>query len=136
VQIYKKILVTMDCSEVDDAILEHVSALALQNEAEVYLLHVVHAHTLDQDRALREKAKEMLNSHQRDLQKKGIEVQVLIHSGEPEDEIMKELDDHDYDLLAMATHGHTFFGDIIYGSVSRKLKHKIKIPMLLIGPGK
>jgi len=126
----------MDCSEVDDAILEHVSALALQNEAEVYLLHVVHAHTLDQDRALREKAKEMLNSHQRDLQKKGIEVQVLIHSGEPEDEIMKELDDHDYDLLAMATHGHTFFGDIIYGSVSRKLKHKIKIPMLLIGPGK
>ena len=51
-QVYKKILVAMDCSPVDDAIIEHVSALALQNNAQVFLLHVVHSHTLDQDRAV------------------------------------------------------------------------------------
>jgi len=43
-QVYKKILVTMDCSSVDDVIIEHVTALALQNEAEVNLIHVVHSH--------------------------------------------------------------------------------------------
>ena len=31
----------MDCSSVDDAIIEHVTALAIQNTAQVYLLHVV-----------------------------------------------------------------------------------------------
>ena len=30
-QVYKKILVTVDCSSVDDAIIEHVAELALQN---------------------------------------------------------------------------------------------------------
>lgn len=52
-QVYKKILVTIDCSPVDDAILRHISAVARQNEAKVYLLHVVHSHTLDQDRVMR-----------------------------------------------------------------------------------
>ena len=114
-QVYKKILVAMDCSSVDDAIIEHVSALALQNNAQVYLLHVVHSHTLDQDRALRER-------------------RIVIRSGEPDAEILEEIEEKDYDLMAMATHGHTFIGDILFGSVSRTLKHRISIPLLLIGP--
>jgi len=61
-QLYKNILVTMDCTSVDDAIIEHVSALALQNTAQVSLLHVVHSHTLDQDRALREHAETCLTA--------------------------------------------------------------------------
>jgi hypothetical protein len=51
-QVYRKILVTIDCSSVDDTIVAHVSALALQNNAQVALLHVVHSHTLDQHRVL------------------------------------------------------------------------------------
>jgi nucleotide-binding universal stress UspA family protein len=59
-QVYKKILVTIDCSPVDETILRHVSALARQNNAALCLLHVVHSHTLDQDRVLREQAKSCL----------------------------------------------------------------------------
>jgi len=32
----------------------------------------------------------------------------------------------------MATHGHTFIKDILFGSVSDRLKHKIDIPLLLL----
>ena len=135
-QVYKKILVAMDCSSVDDAIVEHVSALALQNNAEVYLLHVVHSHTLDQERALREAAEASLKSHRETLQARGIDSYVLIRSGEPDEEILKEIEGEDYDLVAMATHGHSFLGDILFGSVSRTLKHKISTPLLLIGPGR
>ncbi len=133
-QVYKKILVTMDCSAVDDAIIEHVSALALQNHAQVYLLHVVHSHTLDQNRALREPAEAALKGRCEILQAQGIEVHVVIRSGEPDEEILAELEANDYDLVAMATHGHSFVGDVLYGSVSRTLKHRISIPLLLIGP--
>jgi nucleotide-binding universal stress UspA family protein len=133
-QVYRKILVTMDCSSVDDAIIEHVSALALQNNAKVCLLHVVHSHTLDQDRALRDSARESLESSCAMLQSQGIEAHMMIRTGEPDPEILKEIEEGDYDLVAMATHGHTFIGDILFGSVSRTLKHSISIPLLLIGP--
>jgi universal stress protein A len=132
-QVYKKILVAMDCSSVDDAIIEHVSALALQNNAQVYLLHVVHSHTLDQDRALRELAEATLKSRCEILQARGIEARIVIRKGEPDTEILEEIEGKDYDLVAMATHGHSFIGDILFGSVSRTLKHRISIPLLLIG---
>jgi universal stress protein A len=131
-QVYKKILVAMDCSAVDAAIIEQVSALALQNQAQVYLLHVVHSHTLDQDRALRARAEEALVSQRQLLVSRGVEVHLLIKSGEPDAEILKEIEANDYDLVAMATHGHTFIGDLLFGSVSRTLKHKIRTPLLLI----
>lgn len=135
-QVYKKILVAMDCTSVDDAIIEHVSALALQNNAQIYLLHVVHSHTLDQDRALRELAETSLKSHYEVLKGRGIDASILIKSGEPDTEILAEIEGKDYDLVAMATHGHSFIGDILFGSVSRTLKHRISIPLLLIGPGR
>ncbi len=131
-QIYKKILVTLDCTPVDDAIIEHVSALARQNNARMYLLHVVHSHTLDQERVLHQKTEESLKSRQASLLKQGIETTILIRSGEPDKEILKEIQENDYDLVAMATHGHRFIGDVMFGSVSDTLKHKISIPLLLL----
>jgi nucleotide-binding universal stress UspA family protein len=133
-QVYKKILVAMDCSNVDDAIIEHVSTLALQNKAQVCLIHVVHSHTLDQERALHEVAEACLKSRCEILQARGIEAHIVIRSGEPDTELLKEIEEKDYDLVAMATHGHSFVGDILFGSVSRTLKHKIRVPLLLIGP--
>jgi universal stress protein A len=133
-QVYHKILVTIDCSPVDDAIVEHVSALALQNSAHVYLLHVVHSHTLDQDRILRMKAQEALNTQHEKLLAKQIEASIIIKSGEPDREIINEIESGQYDLVAMATHGHTFLGDLLFGSVSRSLKHRISTPLLLIRP--
>ncbi|MCX5770633.1 MAG: universal stress protein [Candidatus Hydrogenedentes bacterium] len=133
-QVYKKILVAMDCSPVDDVIIEHVSALAIQNNAEVWLLHVVHSHTLDQDRVLRERAEACLQAWSARLKERSVMARVLIRSGEPDKEILQEIEGKDYDLVAMATHGHRFIADILFGSVSQTVKHNISIPLLLIGP--
>jgi len=134
-QVYKNILVTIDCSPVDEVILRHVSALARQNDARVCLLHVVHSHTLDQDRALREKAQSCLEACRAMLQAQGVEARTLIRGGEPDAQILEEIAGADYDLVAMATHGHRFIGDILFGSVSESLKHKISIPLLLLKAG-
>ncbi len=131
-QLYKKILLTIDCSDVDGPIITHVSALARQNNAQVVLVHVIHAHTLDQDRALREKASIAMESYLGIMRAEGIEVDSLIKNGEPEEEILREIETGGYDLVAMATHGHTFIGDILFGSVSESLKHKITVPLLLL----
>lgn len=131
-QIYKKILVTIDCSEVDGPIVSHAGALAQQNNAQVVLMHVIHAHTIDQNRALRDKSSIAMETCLAKMQALGIDARSIIKSGEPEAEIMKEIETGDYDLVAMATHGHSFLGDILFGSVSDSLKHNINIPLLLL----
>ena len=131
-QLYKKILVAIDCSAVDKTIIAHVARLAAQNSAHVYLLHIVHSHTLDQNRALRQKCESMMKSYGKTLQEHGVEFTITIKTGEPEEEILKEIERCDYDLVAMATHGHGFLADMLYGSVSDSLKHKINTPLLLL----
>ncbi len=131
-QIYKRILVTIDCSPVDDCVVDHVSGLAVQNKAEVFLLHVVHSHTRDQDRALLSSATTAMDRHRETLEQQGIKVHVVLKSGEPDEQILKEIAEQQYDLVAMATHGHSFIGDLLFGSVSRTLKHQIDVPLLLI----
>ncbi len=63
-------------------------ALARQNNAQVVLMHVIHAHTLDQDRALREKSSIAMETCLAKMQAEGIDAHSLIKSGEPEEEIM------------------------------------------------
>jgi nucleotide-binding universal stress UspA family protein len=134
--VYRNILVAIDCSPVDEAIIAHVSALALELHSTVHLLHIVHSHTLDQERGLREKAAEILERYSTMLKKKGVDVKVVLKSGEPEQEIIREIGENSYDLLAMATHGHGLTGRILFGSVSRTLREKTTIPLLLVKPGR
>jgi len=124
----------MDCSPVDDRILEHVTKLAIQNQSNVFLLHVVHSHTLDEHRALTRNADTFLAEKSQQLLEQGIDVKVVQRSGEPDKQILQEIQDGDYDLVAMATHGHSTFGQILFGSVSKTLKQQISIPLLLLGP--
>ena len=56
----------------------------------------------------------------------------MIFSGEPEIELVKEIETGKYDLVALATHGHKIFADILYGSVSDHLKHRVDVPILLV----
>ena len=134
-QRYRNILVALDGSEADDALIEKVSAFAAPLGSRVRLLHVAHTHTLDQERTLREQAGEFLERHRAAMRQLGIEVEVLVRSGEPDQEILQEIEEHRYDLLAIAAHGHSMLGRMLFGSVSRALRNKITIPLLLVKGG-
>jgi len=133
-KVYREILVAIDCSPVDDPLVEQVSALALQLGAKLHLLHVVHSHTLDQERFLREEASLILDRYKKKIETEGIEVDVVIRSGEPEQEILSEIEEKSYDLVAMASHGHSLPERMLFGSVSRAIRQNISIPLLLIRP--
>ncbi len=133
-KVYRNILVAIDCSAVDDSLVEQVSALALQLDATLHLLHVVHSHTLDQERFLREESTHILERHKNKLEAAGVEARVVIRSGEPEQEILREIEEKNYDLVAMAAHGHSLPERMLFGSVSRALRQSISIPLLLIKP--
>ena len=133
---YQHILLLMDCSPVDDAIIRHVVELARIHGSTVHLFHVVHAHTLDQRRALTEKATACIDEARAAFIRNQVSVENATVEGEPTEGVLAEVDRGDYDLIAMATHGHHTLADALLGSVSRTLKHQCDLPILLLRGGR
>ena len=136
---YQRILVTLDHSRADEAILQHVEKLHEFIPSEVVLLHVADgwaaryyndlglkdSEEIQQDRAY-------LAEVARRLQKKGITTTTHLAMGEPADEIIKFAKENSCDLIAMSTHGHRFLADLIHGATATKVRHHVDIPVLLL----
>ncbi len=129
---YENILLLMDCSPVDEAILDHVVELAKIHKSRVHLFHVVHAHTLDQQRIMVERAEECLSRAQARIEREHIPVTSSFSEGEPSEVVLMKACEFDCDLVALATHGHKGISDALLGSVSQKLKHDCDKPILLL----
>lgn len=129
---YQKILVTLDASPVDEAILSHVEGLAKVHDATVYLMRVAHYHTRGEKIYEVEQAEEYLDQVRARVASKGLKVEVVLGHGEPAQEIKRHAEELGCDLIAMATHGHGFIGDLVFGSVARDLRHSTNVPLLLI----
>jgi len=130
--VYENILLLMDCSPVDETILKHVVELAKIHKSKVHLFHVVHAHTLDQQRILVAKTEECLLTAQAMLEKEHIPASHSFSEGEPSELVLAKVTGSDFDLVALATHGHKGISDVVLGSVSRILKHYSEKPILLL----
>ena len=129
---YENILLLMDCSPVDTAILGHVVELAKIHGSRVHLFHVVHAHTRDQERVLVARTEECLSRAQALLEEQHIPASRSIAEGEPSEQVLAKVAGSDFDLVTLATHGHGGVGDVVLGSVSRALKHHSDKPILML----
>lgn len=137
---YRHILVPLENSATDEKILQHVTALARSLNARLTLIHVADGFMArSQDRF--DESPEMkedrayLEKRQAELNKDGLDVSAMLACGDPADEILKAAEQEDCDLIAMATHGHKFIADVILGSVASSVRHRTKLPVLLVQPG-
>lgn len=130
---FENILLLIDCSSADKKVIQVLKKMIDGSSSKLTLVHVIHSHTLDQQRDLREKANNYLESYKKDFIESGIKnTNILFLSGEPEAQLIKEINEGSYDLVAMGTHGHKGFKDLLYGSVSTSLKHHVETPLLLV----
>jgi nucleotide-binding universal stress UspA family protein len=136
---YKRILVAVENSAADQTILAHVAGLARLTGAELLLVHVADgfaARHFD-DLKLRE-SEEMkadrsyLEGLQRDLTAQGLTVACELAHGDPATELIRMVESRGVDLLAMSTHGHRFVADVLHGATADKVRHLVKIPVLLL----
>lgn len=134
---YKTILVTVDGTSTDRAILEHVKPLAKLAGSRVVLLHVADgwaARTYGADAVSREISddKAYLERVRADMQAAGIPAEAELAFGEPANEIVKWVEKKGCDLVAMSTHGHRFLADLFLGTTANRVQHKISVPVLLL----
>ena len=57
---------------------------------------------------------------------------IVVKTGIPEKEILREVDQGDFDLVVMGTHGHGAFADAMMGSTARRVLRRSKKPVLVI----
>ena len=136
---YKRILVAVEHSPADRTILTHVTELARLTGAELLLVHVADgwaARNFDQLK-LRE-SEEMtsdrayLDTLRDELAAKGLSVATQLALGDPAEELIRVADEQQVDLIAMSTHGHRFLSDVIHGATADRVRHMVKIPVLLL----
>jgi nucleotide-binding universal stress UspA family protein len=68
-----------------------------------------------------------LERREAELRAEGFDVQHV-----PPAQVLAAAEERDCDLIAMATHGHRFLADLLYGSVADEVRHKARIPVLLL----
>ena len=134
---YKTILVTLDGTLADRAIVEHIKSLAKLVQSRVILLHVADgwaARTFGPDAISPEITEDTayLEKIRAEFQAEGIDAKAELAYGDPGDEIVKWVEKKGCNLVAMSTHGHGFLADLFLGSASRHVRHSISVPVLLL----
>ena len=136
---YEHILIPLDNSPADEAILMHIRKLARLTGARLTLVHVADGFMarnqkrlgLDESDEMRDD-REYLAQRAAELSAEGFKVGAILECGEPADQILAIADREACDLIAMSTHGHRFLSDLILGSVAEQVRHRTGIPVLLI----
>jgi nucleotide-binding universal stress UspA family protein len=134
---YDTILVTLDGTPTDRAIIEHLKQLAKLAHSRLVLLHVADgwaARTYGPDAISPEIAEDIayLEKVRAEFQAIGIPTEAELAYGEPVKEIIKWVQQKHCDLVAMSTHGHRFLADLFLGTTATQVRHSVSVPVLLL----
>jgi manganese transport protein len=134
---FTNIGVAIDLSKMDSKVLSHARTLAQQNSSHLVLIHVVEGvggqifGKNAYDNEVRDDM-EHLEGHAKQLRTSGLEVQAVLGFGRISKEIVRIADEQKVDLLIMGAHGHRGLKDIIFGTSISKVRHVLKIPVLVV----
>jgi nucleotide-binding universal stress UspA family protein len=136
---YHRILVAVENSRGDRTILTHVRELAKLTGAEILLVHVADGWAARNFEQLKLRESEEMRSDRAYLDRLASEltaasftVATELAMGDPATQIIRLAEERQVDLIAMSTHGHRLFNDLLRGTTVTKVRHVVKIPVLLL----
>jgi len=134
---YETILVTLDATPTDRAIIQHIKKLAAVMNSSIVLLHVatsVPALFNGPDAAGQEIESDQayLSSLKSEFESANIPARTELAYGDPVKEIVKWIESNHCDLVAMSTHGHQFVADLVLGTTANRVQHSVSVPVLLL----
>ena len=134
---YQTILVTLDTTPTDRAIIEHVKKLAKCLGSRVVLLHVVAgaaAMWLGPDAGGEEveTGQAYLDKVKAEFDAAGVSAKPELAYGDPATQIVQWVAANHCDLVAMSTHGHRWLGDLLLGTTATDVQHRLSVPVLLL----
>lgn len=129
---FKKMLVCTDLSPASDALIQCVEELMSIGLEEVILTHVIYvANTPGLEEMLAEEARPFLDRQKKVLEDQGIQVTVEMPFGLPAHTLDETAEKHDVSAILIGSHGKGIIQAATLGSVSTKLLHQTRRPVLL-----
>ena len=139
----KRVLVALDGSISSETMLRFVLEIAGPLDMTVLLLRVVepltppiaddiYRPTLEDVEARRRDAEEYLAPVAAALRARGVETAWEVRRGRPDEEILAAAAESGVDMIAMATHGRTGFGRLLFGSVAESVLRRSTVPVFLM----
>lgn len=140
----KKILLSLDGSELAEKALPHATALAQKFEAELFLVWVLPpvaimsghgeiAHYESNVLKAELRAKNYLRKVEIGLLKLDLTVHIkILQNRDVAGAIIDLAGDHAVDLVVMSTHGRSGFSRWVYGSVANKVLQQAPCPVFLV----
>lgn len=129
---FRKMLVCTDLSPAADAIIHCVEELKCMGMEEVILTHVIYvANTTGLEEMLTEEARPVLERQKEALEAKGVKVTVELPFGLPAHTLNETAEKHDVSAIVIGSHGKGILQATTLGSVSSKLLHQTRRPVLL-----
>jgi nucleotide-binding universal stress UspA family protein len=136
---YSNILVAIEHSDADRAVLSHVQGLARLTGARLLLVHVADGWAARHFDELKLRESEEIQDDRQylgqlcaDMVQLGFEARARLAMGDPATELVKVAAEESVDLIAMSTHGHRFLNDLLRGSTADRVRHNVKIPVLMV----
>ena len=136
---FKKILVALDHSNSDAALLPLAQGLARLMGAEIVLVHVSTGWKAQWQKDLNlSDSEEMqgdrayLRQVEQQVRDAGFQVTACHGKGAPADEIVRIAAAEHCDLIALATHGHRLISDLVHGTTITRVRHETDIPIFLV----
>ena len=133
---YKKIGITIDFSPNDRNTIRH-GLVQGGKSAQYHLIHIVETagaryhgpEVLDFET---QSDMQNLEEYRLNLEKLGYQATVSVGYGTPAKAIAEAVNKYAIDLLVMGSHGHRGIKDWIYGTTINQVRHRIKIPVLVV----
>ena len=145
-EVYTKMLVPLDGSELAEAVFVYAKELAVRLDLEIVLFHVYspdESKLVPMRRAYVERAADIVRRQSEEVQQKtGIrlkgkagQVRGELAMGYPAEEILHYADENDINLILIATHGRSGITRWALGSVADKILRASKVPVWLVRAG-
>jgi nucleotide-binding universal stress UspA family protein len=138
--LFSRILVAVDGSKSSIKAFEKSIYLAQRCNSKLDVIHVVlestyggdSSRTFDLIEELKDKGKKLLEQFKSQAIRDNVQVETLLELGDPAQIIIDTANKSDYDLIIMGSRGLSVFKELLLGSVSFKVLHHVRCPVMVV----
>jgi len=134
--LYQKITLALDFSKIDKKVIQY--ALGLGNKKSEFLfIHVVESATAivfgDKTSDFETISdNEVLENYAKSVRNLGYNTTTKLGYGNPKKAIPTLTNSFKSDVLVLGSHGHKWFKDLLFGTTINAVRHRVKIPVLIV----
>ena len=134
--VYNRIAVALDFSKDDQHLLAHAMGQA-NKSTKLILIHIVESVSArmlgnEADDMEARKDEELLEAYKLQIENQGWQAESMLGFSNRKKEIPRLVKESGAELLIIGAHGHTGLKDWIYGETIEAVRHKLKIPVLIV----